>query len=169
MTCPGCGFDPREDFAFCPKCGRKLPAACPACGFACASEFAFCPKCGAALATPPTAPPPRTAAQQPAPPPPAPPPRRAAQQPAPAPAPAAVHDADRRPVTVLFADLSGFTALSERLDPEDVRAFQNDLFRTMAEEIQRFDGFVEKFVGDAVMAVFGAPVRSEDDPERALP
>ena len=152
MTCPGCGFDPREDFAFCPKCGRKLPAACPACGFACASEFAFCPKCGAALATPPTAPPPRTAAQQPA----------------PAPAPAAVHDADRRPVTVLFADLSGFTALSERLDPEDVRAFQNDLFRTMAEEIQRFDGFVEKFVGDAVMAVFGAPVAHEDDPERAL-
>ena len=152
MTCPGCGFDPREDFAFCPKCGRKLPAACPACGFACASEFAFCPKCGAALATPPTAPPPRTAAQQPA----------------PAPAPAAVHDADRRHVTVLFADLSGFTALSERLDPEDVRAFQNDLFRTMAEEIQRFDGFVEKFVGDAVMAVFGAPVAHEDDPERAL-
>ena len=152
MTCPGCGFDPREDFAFCPKCGRKLPAACPACGFACASEFAFCPKCGAALAAPTTAPPPRTAAQQPAPP----------------PAPAAVHDADRRPVTVLFADLSGFTALSERLDPEDVRAFQNDLFRTMAEEIQRFDGFVEKFVGDAVMAVFGAPVAHEDDPERAL-
>ena len=52
MTCPGCGFDPREDFAFCPKCGRKLPAACPACGFACASDFAFCPKCGAALVGP---------------------------------------------------------------------------------------------------------------------
>ena len=71
-------------------------------------------------------------------------------------------------MTVLFADLSGFTALSERLDPEDVRAFQNDLFREMAAAIARYEGFVEKFVGDAVMAVFGAPVAHEDDPERAL-
>jgi adenylate cyclase len=151
MTCPGCAFDLPEDFAFCPKCGRKLPVACPACGFACASEF-FGPKCGAALAVPAAAPPPRTTAQQPV----------------TTPAPAADRDADRRTVTVLFADLTGFTALSERLDPEDVRAFQNDMFRMMAEEIQRFDGFVEKFVGDAVMAVFGAPVAHEDDPERAL-
>jgi adenylate cyclase len=152
MTCPGCGFEAQSDFAFCPGCGRKLPTACPACGFACASEFVFCPKCGAPLAAPAAAPPPRTAAEQPV----------------PTPAPAADRDADRRTVTVLFADLTGFTALSERLDPEDMRAFQNDLFRMMAEEIQRFDGFVEKFVGDAVMAVFGAPVAHEDDPERAL-
>ena len=69
---------------------------------------------------------------------------------------------------MLFADLSGFTALSERLDPEDVRAFQNALFETLAEAIARYDGFVEKFVGDAVMAVFGAPVAHEDDPQRAL-
>lgn len=153
MTCPGCGFDPREDFAFCPKCGRKLPAACPACGFACASDFTFCPKCGAALSAPTATAPPLPAA---------------AQQPGPMQARTTDHDADRRPVTVLFADLTGFTALSERLDPEDVRAFQNDMFRMMAEEIQRFEGFVEKFVGDAVMAVFGAPVAHEDDPERAL-
>ena len=77
-------------------------------------------------------------------------------------------EADRRQVTVLFADLSGFTALSERLDPEEVRAFQNALFETLAEAIARYDGFVEKFVGDAVMAVFGAPVAHEDDPQRAL-
>jgi adenylate cyclase len=77
-------------------------------------------------------------------------------------------DADRRQVTVLFADVSGFTALSERLDPEDVRAFQNELFESLAQAIARYDGFVEKFVGDAVMAVFGAPVAHEDDPERAL-
>ena len=153
MTCPGCGFDPREDFAFCPKCGRKLPAACPACGFACASDFTFCPKCGAALSAPTATAPPLPAA---------------AQQPGPMQARTTDHDAYRRPVTVLFADLTGFTALSERLDPEDVRAFQNDMFRMMAEEIQRFEGFVEKFVGDAVMAVFGAPVAHEDDPERAL-
>jgi adenylate cyclase len=70
-------------------------------------------------------------------------------------------------VTVLFADLSGFTALAERLDPEEVRAFQNALFETLAQTIARYDGFVEKFVGDAVLAVFGAPVAHEDDPERA--
>jgi adenylate cyclase len=68
---------------------------------------------------------------------------------------------------VLFADLSGFTALAERLDPEDVRAFQGALFETLAGAITRYDGFVEKFVGDAVLAVFGAPVAHEDDPARA--
>jgi adenylate cyclase len=75
--------------------------------------------------------------------------------------------ADRRQVTVLFADLSGFTALSERLDPEEIRAFQNSLFERLARTIARYDGFVEKFVGDAVLAVFGAPVAHEDDPARA--
>lgn len=150
MTCSGCGFEALPDFAFCPKCGRKLPAVCPSCSFACAPDFAFCPRCGSAL----------TAAR------PAEPvsaPRGPAVK---SPTPGA--EADRRPVTVLFADLSGFTALSERSDPEDVRAFQNDLFQAMSAEIARFDGFVEKFVGDAVMAVFGAPVAHEDDPERAL-
>ncbi|HET7837153.1 MAG TPA: adenylate/guanylate cyclase domain-containing protein, partial [Variovorax sp.] len=76
--------------------------------------------------------------------------------------------ADRRQVTVLFADLTGFTALSEELDPETVRSFQNALFETMAQAIAQGDGFVEKFVGDAVMAVFGAPRAHEDDPLRAL-
>ncbi len=81
---------------------------------------------------------------------------------------AASGEADRRQVTVLFADVSGFTALAERLDPEEVRAFQSALFETLAQAIEHFDGFVEKFVGDAVLAVFGAPVAHEDDPERAL-
>lgn len=71
-------------------------------------------------------------------------------------------------MTVLFADLSGFTAPSERLDPEEIRALQSDLFQEMAAVIDRYGGFVEKFVGDAVMAVFGAPVAHEDDPERAI-
>jgi predicted ATPase/class 3 adenylate cyclase len=69
---------------------------------------------------------------------------------------------------VLFADLSGFTSLGERLDPEDLRALQNDLHREMASVIKDFDGFLEKFVGDAVLACFGAPVAHEDDPARAL-
>lgn len=81
---------------------------------------------------------------------------------------APARDTDRRQVTVLFADVSGFTTLSDRIDPEEVRAFQNALFATLAKAIARYDGFVEKFVGDAVLAVFGAPVAHEDDPERAL-
>jgi adenylate cyclase len=76
--------------------------------------------------------------------------------------------ADRRPVTVLFADLAGFTTLGERLDPEEIRTLQGELFEEMTAIIKRYDGFVEKFVGDAVMAVFGAPAAHEDDPERAL-
>jgi adenylate cyclase len=87
---------------------------------------------------------------------------------APAPTPSSDTSSDRRPVTVLFADLCGFTALSETLDPEDVRALQGELFALMSSAIQRLDGFVEKYVGDAVMAVFGAPVAHEEDPERAV-
>src|SRR5262245_28595237 len=83
-------------------------------------------------------------------------------------APSAWPDVDRRQVSVVFADVSGFTLLAERLDPEEVRAFQNALFETLAEAIARYRGFAEKFVGDAVMAIFGAPLAHEDDPERAL-
>jgi adenylate cyclase len=123
---------------------------CAACGFEASSDFAFCPKCGTRLAA--------VAA-----------PKLATRQPPPT-ASNSLADAqsDRRPVTVLFSDLSGFTTLSERLDPEDVRALQSDLFKEMSAAIERFEGFVEKFVGDAVMGVFGAPVAHEDDPERAL-
>ena len=110
---------------------------CSGCHSEVAPDFAFCPRCGRPLQTP------------------------TAKPDGPA------READRRRVTVLFADLSGFTALSERLDPEYVRAFQNALFEVLSRSIARYDGFVEKFVGDAVLAVFGAPVAHEDDPERA--
>jgi len=69
---------------------------------------------------------------------------------------------------VLFADLAGFTALCERLDPEEVRALQGDLLRELAAAVERYGGLLEKFAGDAAMAVFGAPVAHEDDAERAL-
>jgi len=69
---------------------------------------------------------------------------------------------------VLFADLAGFTALSEGLDPEEVRAIQADLFREMSASIGRYEGFVEKFVGDAVMAVFGAPFAQPDHADHAV-
>ena len=74
----------------------------------------------------------------------------------------------RRLVTVLFADLSGSTPLGERLDPEDLRGILASYFSALAREIQRFGGTVDKYIGDAVMAVFGAPVSHEDDAERAI-
>jgi class 3 adenylate cyclase len=77
-------------------------------------------------------------------------------------------EGERKQVTVLFADLAGFTALTESADPEVIRGFQDDLFRELARIIYQHEGFVEKFVGDAILAVFGAPVTHEDDPERAL-
>ncbi len=75
---------------------------------------------------------------------------------------------ERKVVTVLFADLVGFTSRSEKLDPEDVRAFLSPYYARLRTELERFGGTVEKFIGDAVMALFGAPVAHEDDPERAV-
>ena len=134
---------------------------CPGCGSTVQADFAFCPRCGGKLSA--ARPSSSDTALAPAP---------------PAPRDRALADAstardrqaegDRRLVTVLFADLAGFTALAESLDPEEVRALQTDLFRELSGAIERYDGFVEKFVGDAVMAVFGAPRAHEDDPERAL-
>jgi class 3 adenylate cyclase/tetratricopeptide (TPR) repeat protein len=75
---------------------------------------------------------------------------------------------ERRHVTVVFADLSGSTAIASRLDPEETREILRSCLTTLARRIQRFGGTVDKYIGDAVMAVFGAPVSHEDDPERAL-
>ena len=75
---------------------------------------------------------------------------------------------ERRVVSVLFVDLVGFTSKSEQLDPEDVRAMLTRYYERARAEIETFGGTVEKFIGDAVMAVFGAPVAYGDDPERAV-
>jgi class 3 adenylate cyclase/tetratricopeptide (TPR) repeat protein len=75
---------------------------------------------------------------------------------------------ERKIVSVLFADLVGFTGRAEQLDPEDVRALLAPYHARLREELERYGGTVEKFIGDAVMALFGAPVVHEDDPERAV-
>jgi class 3 adenylate cyclase/tetratricopeptide (TPR) repeat protein len=75
---------------------------------------------------------------------------------------------ERKVVTVLFADLVGFTSRAERLDPEDVRQLLSPYYTRLRGELEHFGGTVEKFIGDAVMALFGAPVAHEDDPERAV-
>jgi adenylate cyclase len=77
-------------------------------------------------------------------------------------------EAERRLVTVMFADMSGFTAMSEKLDPEEVQDLMNNFFQALAGCVHRYGGTVDKFLGDGIMALFGAPFAHEDDPERAV-
>jgi len=75
---------------------------------------------------------------------------------------------ERKVVTVLFADLAGFTSRAETMDPEDVAALLDPYHAHLKSELEKRGGTVEKFIGDAVMAIFGAPVAHEDDAERAV-
>src|SRR5207247_8476721 len=143
MVCPSCGTENEADRRFCGECGSPLARACPSCGAPNAPGVKFCGECGTPLTE--QAPRPPTPAQRPAPP-----------------------AAERRLVTVLFADLVGFTALSESRDPEEVRELLSRYFDTSRQLITRYGGTVEKFIGDAVMAVWGTPVAQEDDAERAV-
>ena len=83
-------------------------------------------------------------------------------------APPAPTTEERKLVTVLFTDIVGSTAKAENMDPEDVRARLAPYYVRLRAELERFGGTVEKFIGDAVVALFGAPVAHEDDPERAV-
>jgi len=75
---------------------------------------------------------------------------------------------ERKHVTIMFSDMSGYTAMTERLDPEEVKAIMSDIFGKITKIIKNYDGFIERFIGDAVMAVFGVPKAHEDDPIRAI-
>src|SRR5437762_6877692 len=75
---------------------------------------------------------------------------------------------ERKLVTILFVDVSGFTALSEKLDPEEVRNLINACFDELVPVVQKYGGTIDKFIGDEIMALFGAPAAHEDDAERAL-
>jgi class 3 adenylate cyclase/tetratricopeptide (TPR) repeat protein len=79
-----------------------------------------------------------------------------------------VMDSERKLVTVMFSDMSGYTAMTERLDPEEVKGIMSQIFGKITEIIKKYDGFIERFIGDAVMAVFGVPKAHEDDPLRAI-
>lgn len=77
-------------------------------------------------------------------------------------------DDERKIVTIVFADISGFTALSEKMDPEDVRTIMNGCFEFLVPVVKKYEGTIDKFIGDEIMALFGAPAAHENDPERAL-
>jgi class 3 adenylate cyclase len=140
VLCPSCRFENREGRKFCAQCGAPLAFACAACGAANEPGERFCGECGAALA-----------AQQ-----------SELSEPTPQPS------AERRLVSVLFADLVGFTAASEQRDAEETRELLSRYFETCKRLISLYGGTVEKFIGDAVMAVWGTPTATEDDAERAV-
>ncbi|MBA2641924.1 MAG: zinc ribbon domain-containing protein, partial [Actinobacteria bacterium] len=140
LLCPSCGSANELSRKFCGECGTALAQACPSCGAANAPAVKFCGECGAALSA----------------------------QPREAPSAPASRTAERRLVSVLFADLVGHTSFSEGRDAEDVRELLTRYFETARTTIERYGGTVEKFIGDAVMAVWGAPVAQEDDAERAV-
>ncbi len=147
MVCSNCGTENAPGAKFCNQCATRLASGCPSCGTVNAANARFCSECGTPLPA---------SAQQP----PARPPRRATTAPAPV--------AERRLVTVLFADLVGFTTLAEGRDAEETRELLSRYFDVARDVIGRYGGTVEKFIGDAVMAVWGAPVAHEDDAERAV-
>ncbi|MGH9054078.1 MAG: zinc-ribbon domain-containing protein, partial [Acidimicrobiia bacterium] len=138
MTCSSCGAEAQAGQKFCLQCGSKLTEACPSCGTPVVPGARFCGECGASLTEAPPAEPYQEAT------------------------------AERRLVSVLFADLVGFTTLAEFRDPEEVREFLTRYFELARRTIERYGGTVAKFIGDAVMGVWGAPVAHEDDAERAV-
>ncbi len=140
-ACPKCSTANPEGAKFCNGCGVALLAACPSCATVNTPGARFCNQCGDPLSGSPV-------------------PVASASREAPV--------AELRLVSVLFADLVGFTALSESRDPEEVRELLSRYFDTSRRLIELYGGTVEKFIGDAVMAVWGTPIATEDDAERAV-
>jgi class 3 adenylate cyclase/tetratricopeptide (TPR) repeat protein len=139
MKCPGCRFENRAEAKFCCECGRQLPPLCPACGSKNPPGAKFCDRCGHPLIGN------KVDSKQ-----------------------TKQIESERKNVTVLFSDMSGYTAITERLDPEEVKNLMSEIFGEIARVIVKYGGFIERFIGDAVMAIFGVPRVHEDDAVRAI-
>jgi class 3 adenylate cyclase len=140
MDCTSCRAEIREGSRFCDECGAPAPARCPSCGGENRPGAKFCSECGARLSVPV----------------------------APVATAAPISSAERRQLTVMLVDLVGSTALSARLDPEDLREVLGAYHECVAETVGRLDGFVAKYMGDSVLVYFGYPSAHEDDAERAV-
>ena len=132
MRCSRCGTDARESARFCEDCGERLEIRCPTCGAPATPGKRFCGDCGAALGE-----------TQPV---------SNAPTPPPLPLPVSPREDERRWATILFADLYGFTAMSERMDPEDVKALAHRCSEQMSAAVRSFGGTVLNVMGDAIVA-----------------
>jgi class 3 adenylate cyclase len=158
MKCPKCQAENREDAEFCGDCGIKLEIVCSKCGRSNPTSKSFCDKCGEALGAPKPAPPIDYSEPQ-------------------SYIPKFIADkildtrssieGERKLVTVLFADVANYTSMTEKLDPEEVHQIMDGCFKVLMDEIHRYEGTIDKFTGDGVMALFGAPIAHEDHAQRA--
>ena len=139
MKCPKCQTENPENKRFCRECGAEFLLVCPNCGTVLGPEDKFCGDCGRKLA------------------------REAVPR-----ASEVIPDAERKQVTALFSDLSGYSAMTERLDPEEVKEITGRIFDGVRAIVAKYDGFIERFAGDGVLALFGVMKCHEDDPIRAI-
>src|SRR5262249_17314523 len=162
MICAACRHDNPERAKFCLECGARLAPSCPQCGTELPPAAKFCLECGHRVAAPAAAP---VRGPEPT-------PSRATRLASYTPKHLAAKilksrsalEGERRQVTVLFADLAGFTTLAEKLDPEEVHRIIERCFELITAEVHRFEGTINQYTGDGVMALFGAPIAHEDAP-----
>jgi class 3 adenylate cyclase/tetratricopeptide (TPR) repeat protein len=157
MTCPGCSQENPAGAGFCGGCGAPLEVICVACQGQNPPGNRFCHQCGGVLGPGPAAgqfasPKAYT-------------PKHLAEKIL---TTGSALKGERKQVTVLFVDVSGFTSLSERLDPEEVHRLMSRAFDLMLAEVHRYEGTVNQFLGDGIMALFGAPIAHEDHARRAV-
>jgi class 3 adenylate cyclase/tetratricopeptide (TPR) repeat protein len=160
MQCPRCQHENPAAAKFCLECGFAFCLKCTHCGTDLPARAKFCLECGQPVASPG-----ETKTQPP----------EAKRRAAPPPHLAeriltsrSALEGERKRVTVLFADVVGFTSIAERLDPEDVHTLMDGCLRILAGEVHRYEGTVNQYTGDGIMALFGAPVAHENAPERAV-
>jgi class 3 adenylate cyclase/tetratricopeptide (TPR) repeat protein len=139
MKCPRCYSENRTKAKFCLDCGESLERRCPKCKCIQPFNAKYCDACGHDMG--------RCEVTGDSPP---------------------FSESERKQVTVLFSDLSAYTVMSEKLDPEEVKDIMSRIFGEIAQIVTKYEGFIERFVGDAVMAIFGVPIVQEDDPVRAI-
>jgi class 3 adenylate cyclase len=151
MVCPSCGHENRAGRRFCVQCGAGLEFACPSCGAGAEPGERFCGECGKPLSagSKPTPPPdPRSYT-----------PKHLAEKILTS---RGALEGERKQVTVLFADVKGSMDLAEQLDPEEWHKIMDRFFAILSEGVHRFEGTINQYTGDGIMALFGAPIASED-------
>jgi len=164
MKCPECHTENLADSAFCEECSAPLEAACPTCGAGNRPTAKFCRKCRAALQVPGAGSQVSAPTRHPAPDPRSYTPKHLADKILTS---RSALEGERKQVTVLFADVKGSMELASQVDPEEWHKILDRFFQILADGVHRFEGSVNQYTGDGIMALFGAPIAHEDHARRA--